>query len=123
MKLKWMAPDAKVIVSWPVTFEAPADGGGFERETVSLTFEMLTSAEVQAALAPTRDAILTAITDGDVADPLLAFQRRVVVGWDEDGLGEPFSAEALERLLRFTWARNAVHTAYSAAQQGRRSKN
>lgn len=123
MKLSWMREDAPLRVDWPVLFEAPADGGGLDAQEVEVRFEIIPAAEAEALLMPEPGQLARAITGGVDPDTSVRFLRRVVTGWDAAAVGLPFGAEALDRLLRFPFSRNALFKAYSAAAQGRKAKN
>jgi hypothetical protein len=123
MKLKWMRDDEPLRVDWPVTIEAPADGGGLDSETVTLRFEIVPAAEAEALLAPEAGDLARSVMAGVDPDTTVRFLTRVIVGWSEVEVGASFSPEALGRLLRFPFARNAIFRAYGQAAQGRRAKN
>lgn len=80
--------------SWPVPFEMPKSGGGYEKMPFSVEFKRLTASEIKEL----RDRMGTAeLPDDD------AFCREVVTGWrdvtGEDGQALPFSPENLTVLL------------------------
>jgi hypothetical protein len=123
MKLKWMAEDAKIIVSWPVSIEVPADDGAVQVDKVKISFQILEAEVANGLLYPSRDQVLSAMVDGLDADTTVAFLSRVIVGWHEPDFGQGFSPEGLTRLLAYPFARNALFKAYGEAAQGRRAKN
>lgn len=73
---------------WPVPVFSPADGGGFNKETIDLEFLRISRTELES------------IKDN------VALLRKVIKGWtgytDEAGEAIPFSATALDELMEDT---------------------
>lgn len=94
---------------WPVPVFPPADGGGYGKETIDLSFLRISRSELES------------IKDN------VQLLKKVVKGWngyvDEDGKAIPFSVTALEELLEDTAFVPAAAKAYwdslnGAAQAG-----
>jgi hypothetical protein len=123
MKLKFMNTAAALTVIWPVVIEVPADGGTVTREKFSVTFEILPAVDAQKIMTPTSEAILADMMDGVDSDSTVDLLKRVIVGWNEVEVGTPFSAEGLDNMVTFPFARNGLLKAYGDAAQGRKAKN
>lgn len=96
-------------VLWPVTISRPLDGGRVAAETFDVEFNVLKQDELEAI--------------GSRGEDLLA---AVVNGWPkgpkadgEDGATVAFSPEAKTELLRTTYARTGLYSAYGEIQTGR----
>lgn len=74
--------------TWPVPVFSPADGGGFNKETIDLEFLKISRSELEGM----KDNV--------------ALLRKVVKGWkgynDDAGEEIPFSVAALDELLEDT---------------------
>jgi hypothetical protein len=123
MKLRWMNDDEPLRVDWPVTIDAPANDGEVDSQTVTMRFEIIGADEAQKLLTPSDETLLGQLSRGVDADTTVDFLRRVVVGWNQVDVGLPFSPEALDKLIRFPFARTCVFKAYGQAAQGRKAKN
>lgn len=73
---------------WPVPVFSPADGGGFNKETIDLEFLRISRSELE-----------------NMKDNVQLL-KKVIKGWagynDADGEAIPFSASALEELMEDT---------------------
>lgn len=98
-------------VTWPLTIHVPVEGGTTREHIANVTFEDLPQDE--------QDAIYAAGGND------LTLMRRVVVGWkpgefkDEQDQDIPFSAEALDELLRIAFVAAAFVKAYIELHSGR----
>ena len=90
---------------WPVTVNIPKDGGKFTKATFTAEFSALPQDEI--------DNLLQDIREGDRD---ANFASRCLIGWsavqDADGNELPYSDEAKEKLLKMTYVRNGVVTAF-----------
>ncbi len=103
---------ADPIFTHIVTVLVPADGG-HQKETLNVTFRVLSSTEV-------------AEFDLSSAEDSLRFLQRVIVSLDDladaDGNALPYCDKIREQVLSLPYARNAIAAAYfsavTKAQQG-----
>jgi hypothetical protein len=123
MKLKFMNTAAPLQVNWPVVIEAPADDGAVTKDKVTVRFEIIGAVDAQKLLTPSTETILADVMDGADSDSAVGLLKRVIVSWNEADFGAPFSAEALDNLLTYPFARRALISAYGDAAQGRKAKN
>jgi hypothetical protein len=105
----------KPVFWWPVKVATPdpATAGKIIEQEFDAQFEALSIEDAKK---------LQAGADQSVADGEAAFLKRVVLNWRgivaEDKSEVHFSAEALDRAMRFTWFRAALYSAYLAAIRG-----
>lgn len=93
---------------WPVTIAVPADGGTYEKHTLTLKFKRLAQSEIQSLTVDgTEDA---------------TFVRAVVAGWEgvHDATKQPldFTPAALDQLLDIPMAAATIVLTYMDAIRG-----
>ncbi len=100
-----------------ITTPHPEKTGEFEEQAFDALFEPMPHA--QAREFDKKMAALSPIERTDREHDLL---RKVLKDWkgvvDEGGKHVGFSAEALEQVLQFSWARTGLYRAYWAAMNG-----
>jgi hypothetical protein len=112
------------VYPWPVVCEVPDpdDAGNIVEQKFTVTFRAMPKSEGEAleeeiaALPPKQQSARQ--------DDVL---RRVVIGWNGDVIGDdkkaiPFSAEALEQAMQFSWFRIGCYRAYRQSLQGEAAK-
>lgn len=103
---------------WPVVFNAPADGGKFEKHTFELEFKRISQSKIDEIVKK---------GDSDEAAPASEFMKELIVGWKgilhEDGSEIEFSPSALEKLFDIPGVVLAVWKAYLASLSGAKAKN
>lgn len=103
---------------WPVNFEVPKSGGGYEKMPFSVEFKRLSATEISAL----RDRMGTAELPDDAA-----FCREVVTGWrdikGDDGADLVFSPENLGAVLDVHGVAAAVVIAFFDSINTAKRKN
>lgn len=123
--------DRKPYYVWPVTFEVPADGGKWERQSFDGHFARLGQERVNHLLEAVQRRI-TAVRRGEPLDDDLAeltdiaIADEILIGWggitDEDGNEVPFTAQTKARVLGVETVAAAVVSAWAESLQGSQAK-
>ena len=115
--------------SWPVSFDVPADGGRFVKQTFDAEFKRPTQArivEIQEAVMKRLRAIQNdQDTDGLITD--LEIADEILVGWsgidDGEGAEVPYSQKAKEQVLNVPAVSASVVEAFFDSLKGAKRKN
>ena len=115
--------------SWPVSFDVPADGGRFVKQSFDAEFTRPTQSrivEIQEAVYKRLRAIQNdQDTDGMITDQEIADE--VLVGWagvdDGDGAEVTFSEKAKRQVLDVPAVSASVVEAFFDSLKGARRKN
>ena len=115
--------------SWPVSFDVPADGGRFVKQTFDAEFKRPTQArivEIQEAVMKRLRAIQNdQDTDGLITD--LEIADEILVGWsgidDGEGADVPYSQKAKEQVLNVPAVSASVVEAFFDSLKGAKRKN
>lgn len=115
---------AEHVYDWPVTVSIPDPDKpgevieqGFKMRFRAMPRDEAEALDAEIASLPPREAMKR---EDDVL-------RRVCLGWDDaviDDAGKavPFSSEALEQAMRFSWFRIGCYRAYRQSLQGEAAK-
>lgn len=99
---------------WPVKFESPKSGGGFETSTLDIDFKRLSNSRIREVVSDEK------AENG-------SFCKEIVVGWagikDDQGTDIPFSDTALDELLEVPGMAIAIVNAYLESLSGAKRKN
>lgn len=74
-------PSKKSTVLWPVDYETPKDGGGFEQHTFKAEFKVLEQSRIDALFNRARDAARGLLDKEDAARLDADMVDEVFVGW------------------------------------------
>ena len=115
--------------SWPVSFDVPADGGRFVKQTFDAEFKRPTQTrivEIQEAVMKRLRAIQNdQDTDGMITD--LEIAEEILVGWsgidDGEGVEVPYSQKAKEQVLNVPAVSASVVEAFFDSLKGAKRKN
>lgn len=115
--------------SWPVSFDVPADGGRFVKQTFDAEFKRPTQSrivEIQEAVMKRLRAIQNdQDTDGLITD--LEIADEILVGWsgidDGEGAEVPYSQKAKEQVLNVPAVSASVVEAFFDSLKGAKRKN
>ena len=115
--------------SWPVSFDVPADGGRFIKQTFDAEFKRPTQArivEIQEAVMKRLRAIQNdEDTDGLITD--LEIADEILVGWsgidDGEGAEVPYSQKAKEQVLNVPAVSASIVEAFFDSLKGAKRKN
>lgn len=115
--------------SWPVSFDVPADGGRFIKQTFDAEFKRPTQArivEIQEAVMKRLRAIQNdEDTDGLITD--LEIADEILVGWsgidDGEGAEVPYSEKAKEQVLNVPAVSASIVEAFFDSLKGAKRKN
>jgi hypothetical protein len=115
--------------SWPVSFDVPADGGRFVKQSFDAEFTRPTQSrivEIQEAVYKRLRAIQNdQDTDGMITDQEIA--EEVLVGWsgvdDGEGAEVPFSEKAKQQVLDVPSVSAAIVEAFFDSLKGAKRKN
>lgn len=102
-----------IIKNWPVIISIPQDGGGVQKQEISVDYLLLPQDQI--------DEIIGAegYSDGDL---LRIVVRRVTGVGDADGKALDYTPELLGRLIRKQYVRAAMVTTYFEAASGKKAK-
>lgn len=76
-------PSKKATVLWPVDFQTPRDGGGFDDHTFKAEFKVLEQSRIDALFARARDAARGLLDQADAAQLDADMVDEVFVGWTD----------------------------------------
>lgn len=115
--------------SWPVSFDVPADGGRFIKQTFDAEFKRPTQArivEIQEAVMKRLRAIQNdEDTDGLITD--LEIADEILVGWsgidDGEGAEVRYSEKAKEQVLNVPAVSASIVEAFFDSLKGAKRKN
>ena len=123
--------DRKPYYVWPVSFEVPADGGKFERQSFDGHFARLGQERVNELTEAVQRRV-RAVQRGEPLDPELedltdvAIADEILIGWagilDDDGNEVPFTEASKARVLQVESVAAAVITAWVESLQGSKAK-
>lgn len=109
------------VFSWPIKISIPDPdkAGDVVIRSFNMTFRAMPLAEAHAL-----DAAWEKMTPKEQTVHQDDVLRRVCIGWDDGVVGDdrkpvPFSSEALEQALQFSWFRLGVYRAFRDAMDGR----
>lgn len=109
---------------WPVTVNVPdtANPGKFLHQNLKIEFEAEPRDEAIARIEK-----IDALPVDERADHEFDELRRLVTNWDEVTLADgitplPFTAEAFEKAIQFSWFRIGVYRAYADSISGDKAR-
>lgn len=76
-------PSRKTTVLWPVDYETPKDGGGFEGHTFKAEFKVLEQSRIDALFARAQQAARGLLDKDDAARLDADMVDEVFVGWQD----------------------------------------
>lgn len=115
--------------SWPVSFDVPADGGRFVKQTFDAEFKRPTQTRIvemqEAVLKRLRAVQNDEDTEGLITD--LEIADEILVGWsgidDGDGNPVPYSQKAKEQVLNVPAVSASVVETFFDSLKGAKRKN
>jgi hypothetical protein len=115
--------------SWPVSFDVPADGGRFVKQTFDAEFKRPTQSRIveiqEAVLKRLRAVQNDENTDGLITD--LEIAEEILVGWsgidDGEGGAVPYSQKAKEQVLNVPAVSASIVEAFFDSLKGAKRKN
>jgi hypothetical protein len=115
--------------SWPVSFDVPADGGRFVKQTFDAEFKRPTQARIveiqEAVLKRLRAVQNDEETDGLITD--LEIAEEILVGWsgidDGEGNAVPYSQKAKDQVLNVPAVSASIVEAFFESLKGAKRKN